>query len=466
MPSKPVFAILIGPFPGPLHGVSVINAKLAERMTAQGLAVERIDLSPGTTRRGLAYHATRAARTLSGFFRLLGAPLRGRGRAIMSVDGGIGLLYNIALAMALRLTGQALLLYHHSTRYVLADSALLRALLAVAGPKVPHIFCSEKIGDAFRRALWGERRCHDREQRRLDRSAGSRSGLWGRIAPGLSQCADARKRVGSGHRSLAQYPCARVERGTCSGRRDRGCTAGVLVRQAQAEFGPALTWCGVLAGDDKAAYYGGLDVFLFPPFIRTKPSPWWSLRPLAAGTPVIAYDHRFVGEILGPGGLLVPVTEAFAERAAGWIAAGQGEWPARRMAAPAAVRDGGGDCGRPGRPADRLGRGITGAGPMLGLYPRSLPDTLMPAHPLPKVSIVTVNFNMVDHIGATLDSVLEQDYPEFESIVIDGNSTDGSCEIIASYASRLTYWVSEPDRNLYDGMNKGVSAATGNGSCS
>src|SRR3954466_2879098 len=79
----------------------------------------------------------------------------------------------------------------------------------------------------------------------------------------------------------------------------------------------------------------------------------------------------------------------------------------------------------------------------------------------PKVSVVTVNFNMADQIAGTLDSVLAQDYPNFESIVIDGGSSDGSREIITSYGERLAYWVSERDRNLYDGMNKGVRAASG-----
>jgi glycosyltransferase involved in cell wall biosynthesis len=68
---------------------------------------------------------------------------------------------------------------------------------------------------------------------------------------------------------------------------------------------------------------------------------------------------------------------------------------------------------------------------------------------------------MAAQIGATLDSVLSQDYPNFESIVIDGGSTDGSREIIEGFAPHLAYWVSEPDRGLYDGMNKGVSAASG-----
>jgi putative colanic acid biosynthesis glycosyltransferase len=85
----------------------------------------------------------------------------------------------------------------------------------------------------------------------------------------------------------------------------------------------------------------------------------------------------------------------------------------------------------------------------------------MPAAQPPKISVVTVNFNMADEIAGTLDSVLAQDYPDVESVVIDGASSDGSRAIIESYGARLGYWVSERDRNLYDGMNKGVAAATG-----
>ncbi len=79
----------------------------------------------------------------------------------------------------------------------------------------------------------------------------------------------------------------------------------------------------------------------------------------------------------------------------------------------------------------------------------------------PKVSVVTVNHNMAATLGRTMESVLGQDYPDFELIVVDGASTDGSRNIIASYSGRLAYWVSEPDRNLYDAMNKGVAEAKG-----
>lgn len=79
----------------------------------------------------------------------------------------------------------------------------------------------------------------------------------------------------------------------------------------------------------------------------------------------------------------------------------------------------------------------------------------------PKVSVVTVNFNMAAELARTFDSVLAQDYANLEYVVIDGGSSDGSREIIERYGPRLSYWISEPDRNLYDGMNKGVAAATG-----
>lgn len=79
----------------------------------------------------------------------------------------------------------------------------------------------------------------------------------------------------------------------------------------------------------------------------------------------------------------------------------------------------------------------------------------------PKISIVTVSFNAVKQIENTITSVLNQTYPYIEYIIIDGGSTDGSVDIIKRYAHRLTYWISEPDEGIYDGMNKGLQVASG-----
>lgn len=79
----------------------------------------------------------------------------------------------------------------------------------------------------------------------------------------------------------------------------------------------------------------------------------------------------------------------------------------------------------------------------------------------PKVTVVTVCYNCCDVIEQTMCNVLKQTYRNMEYIVIDGGSTDGTRDIVARYANRLAYWVSEPDRGIYDAMNKGVRAASG-----
>lgn len=79
----------------------------------------------------------------------------------------------------------------------------------------------------------------------------------------------------------------------------------------------------------------------------------------------------------------------------------------------------------------------------------------------PRISVVTVCFNSAETLESTILSVLNQTYPNVEYIVIDGGSTDGTVDIIKKYADRIAYWVSEPDNGIYDAMNKGVRAATG-----
>ena len=78
-----------------------------------------------------------------------------------------------------------------------------------------------------------------------------------------------------------------------------------------------------------------------------------------------------------------------------------------------------------------------------------------------KISIVTIVRNNAAQIAETMDSVLGQGYPELEYIVIDGASTDGTREIVESYRDRLAVFVSEPDKGIYDAMNKGIARATG-----
>ena len=78
-----------------------------------------------------------------------------------------------------------------------------------------------------------------------------------------------------------------------------------------------------------------------------------------------------------------------------------------------------------------------------------------------KYSIITINYNNRDGLEMTINSVLGQSYQDLEYIIIDGGSTDGSVEVIKKYESRIDYWVSEPDKGVYNAMNKGIGKASG-----
>jgi len=78
-----------------------------------------------------------------------------------------------------------------------------------------------------------------------------------------------------------------------------------------------------------------------------------------------------------------------------------------------------------------------------------------------KVSIITVALNNAGYIESCIKSVFDQDYKNIEYIVVDGDSKDGTIDIIKKYENKIANWVSEPDKGIYDAMNKGIGMATG-----
>lgn len=77
-----------------------------------------------------------------------------------------------------------------------------------------------------------------------------------------------------------------------------------------------------------------------------------------------------------------------------------------------------------------------------------------------KISIITVSYNSSATIRDSINSILAQDHPDIEYIVVDGNSTDNTLEIVKSFGHQIK-WISEPDNGIYDAMNKGLKIATG-----
>jgi glycosyltransferase involved in cell wall biosynthesis len=78
-----------------------------------------------------------------------------------------------------------------------------------------------------------------------------------------------------------------------------------------------------------------------------------------------------------------------------------------------------------------------------------------------RITIITVTYNAVSFLEDTILSVINQTYDNKEYIVIDGGSTDGTIDVIKKYEDKIDYWISEPDKGIYDAMNKGVNKSSG-----
>lgn len=77
------------------------------------------------------------------------------------------------------------------------------------------------------------------------------------------------------------------------------------------------------------------------------------------------------------------------------------------------------------------------------------------------ISIITINLNNLPGLHRTIKSVINQTFTDFEYIIIDGGSIDGSVELIEEYADKISFWITEPDKGIYNAMNKGILNATG-----
>jgi glycosyltransferase involved in cell wall biosynthesis len=79
----------------------------------------------------------------------------------------------------------------------------------------------------------------------------------------------------------------------------------------------------------------------------------------------------------------------------------------------------------------------------------------------PLVSVITITYNSAKYLDETIRSVVGQDYPRVEYIIVDGGSTDGTLDIVRKYTGKIAKWISEPDRGISDAMNKGIGMSSG-----
>ena len=92
-------------------------------------------------------------------------------------------------------------------------------------------------------------------------------------------------------------------------------------------------------------------------------------------------------------------------------------------------------------------------------------DSAVESRGNPLITVITVVYNALPFLEETILSVLNQTYHNIEYIIVDGGSTDGTLELIRKYENRISHWISEPDRGIYDAMNKGAKLAKGKFIC-
>ena len=79
----------------------------------------------------------------------------------------------------------------------------------------------------------------------------------------------------------------------------------------------------------------------------------------------------------------------------------------------------------------------------------------------PKISLIIAVLNRKQHLQKTIESVINQDFTDYELIIVDGKSSDGTLDIIRKYESKIGYWESSKDKNVYDAMNKAIAKTNG-----
>jgi len=334
MPVKllnPTPRVIVGSFPPPLHGASAINAALRARCLARGYACDCIDLSPATAK--WLYHARRLLNAIRGIGRIL---LRsGSATYVISADGGLGLIYDAMLAAAARLRKSKIAIYHHSSCYVAEYKLVADALFRIAGPQSMHIACSQQMLRSLRdryslsvptivvpNAAWVKVDNTPKPQPHAAITFGHLSNLS--VEKGLYEAIATLREA---HRcgleailTLAGSPTTRE--------------AAAIIDAAEREFEDSLIVLGHVSGEKKAQFYRDIDYFLFPSLYEHETQSLVVPESLAAGTPVIAYEHRFVCELIRPrGGLCIPVDRPFARQAIAWVQEGSQSLSERSAAA-------------------------------------------------------------------------------------------------------------------------------------
>lgn len=317
------YAVLIGPFPPPVHGASMVNSKLSQFLRQRDVSVRAFNIAPYTYEKGPLYHLSRFQRFVRAAIGII--PISRNEPFLINVDGGFGVLYNILLAALVRAKNARLALYHHSSRYIYKRSKLVAILVAVCGKKTLHVACSSKMLSEFQtrygdlshtivisNAAWVESGVQT-----FDKVASTsiRLGFLSNLNPekGVFRAIDTLRQLRRiGHDATLVVAGSMPSSGE-----------GPDFEELEREFGGSLSYLGKIGGEEKSKFFNDLDYFLFPSLYRHETQSLVVSEALSHGVPVVTFNHMFVKELLGAGGLAIEKNMPFVDEAVKWIAHGE-----------------------------------------------------------------------------------------------------------------------------------------------
>lgn len=321
-------AVIVGPFPPPIHGVSMINEMIAHALAEQGVEHECVDLAEVHGSRGLRYHFSRVIKVLFGAIALVRVPPRSR--VLFAINMRWGIFYDLLLVAVARLRRLHIALYHHNSGGALSERIALRLLLQIAGADHLQIMCSPSMGEMIRRrygvanrmlfitnAAWIEpppETVAPGRQRVTRITLGHLGGLCEQkgLVRAIETLAVALTRGLDAHLMLAGAPMDEHAKN--------------VIDRALSKYPERIKCLGVVSGRAKARFFQDIDYFLFPSLHPQETQSLVVPEALAAGVPVVAFGHNFVAESLSAGsGLVVAKADNFAEAAIDWIVAGNDE---------------------------------------------------------------------------------------------------------------------------------------------